>query len=65
MQRHKFLREAAEAPEIMQGVQLARVTEKLNGVTDGGRRKLNGVTDGVPGKGRRGHTFSYTERAHQ
>ena len=25
---------------------LAGVTEKLNGVTDGGRRKLNGVTDG-------------------
>jgi hypothetical protein len=28
-----------------------------------GRRKLNGVTDGAPGKGRRGHTFSHTERA--
>jgi len=28
-----------------------------------GRRKLNGVTDGAPEKGRRGHTFSHTERA--
>jgi hypothetical protein len=45
------------------GVQLAGVTEKLNGVTDGGRRKLNGVTDGSPEKGRRGHTFTHTERA--
>ena len=45
------------------GVQLAGVTEKLNGVTDGGRRKLNGVTDGAPAKGRRGHTFTHTERA--
>jgi hypothetical protein len=45
------------------GVQLAGVTEKLNGVTDGGRRKLTGVTDGAPAKGRRGHTFNHTERA--
>ena len=28
-------------PDSVSGVQLARVTEKLNGVTDGGRRKLN------------------------
>ena len=45
------------------GVQLRGVTEKLNGVTDGGRRKLNGVTDGAPEKGRRGHTSTHTERA--
>jgi len=36
------------APKHECGVQLAGVTEKLNGVTDGGRRKLNGVTDGAP-----------------
>ena len=47
----------------MVGVQLRGVTEKLNGVTDGGRRKLNGVTDGAPEKGRRGYTFTHTERA--
>ena len=41
------------------GVQLAGVTEKLNGVTDGSRRKLNEVTDGAPEKGRRGHTFTH------
>jgi hypothetical protein len=28
-----------------------------------GRRKLNGVTNGAPEKGRRGHTFTHTERA--
>jgi hypothetical protein len=44
------------------GVQLGGVTEKLNGVTDGGQRKLNGVTDGAPEKGRRGHTFAHIER---
>jgi hypothetical protein len=54
------------------GVRLAGVTEKLTGVTDGGRRgaqlsvvteKLTRVTDGAPEKGRRGHTFTHTERA--
>ena len=43
--------------------QLSVVTEKLNVVTDGGRRKLSVVTDGTPEKGRRYHTFSHTERA--
>ena len=52
-----------EAYPAYPGVQLSKVTEKLNGVTDGGRRKLNGVTDGAPEKGRRGHTFTHTERA--
>ena len=33
------------------------VTEKLYGVTDGGRQKLNRVTNGAPEKGRWGHTF--------
>ena len=32
------------------GVQLSVVTEKLNVVTDGGRRKLSVVTDGTAGK---------------
>jgi len=45
------------------GVQLSVVTEKLNVVTDGGRRKLSVVTDETPEKGRRYHTFSHTERA--
>ena len=44
-------------------MQLVGVTEKLNGVIDGGRGKLNGFTDGAPEKGRRGHTFTHTERA--
>ncbi len=43
-------------------VQLSVVTEKLNVVTDGGRRKLSVVTDGAPAKGRRYHTSTYTER---
>ena len=45
------------------GAQLSVVTEKLNVVTDGGRRKLSVVTDGISEKGRRYHTFSHTERA--
>src|SRR6266576_2319837 len=45
------------------GVQLGVVTEKLNVVTDGGRRKLSVVTDGAPAKGRRYHTSTHTERA--
>jgi len=45
------------------GVQLARVTEKLNGVTDGGRRKLNRVTDGATGKRSAGPHF-YPYRTH-
>jgi len=44
-------------------VQLSRVTEKLNRVTDRGRRKLNGVTNRAPEKGRQGHTFTHTEHA--
>ena len=44
---------------FVSGVQLSKVTEKLNGVTDGGRRKLNVVTDGATGKS---HTFTHTER---
>ena len=45
------------------GVQLARVTEKLNGVTDGGRRKLNEVTDGATGKRSAGsHFYPYRTR---
>jgi len=44
------------------GVQLGVVTEKLNVVTHGGRRKLSVVTDGAPEKGRRYHT--HTERAY-
>jgi len=35
---------------MTRGLQFAGVTEKLNGVTNGGRRKLNGVTDGAPEK---------------
>jgi hypothetical protein len=49
--------------KVLTGVQLSVVTEKLNVVTDGGRRKLSVVTDGTPEKGRRYHTFSHTERA--
>ena len=45
------------------GAQLNVVTEKLNVVTDGGRRKLSVVTDGIPEKGRRYYTFSHIERA--
>ena len=45
------------------GAQLSVVTEKLNVVTDGGRRKLSVVTDGVLEKGRRYLTFTHTERA--
>jgi hypothetical protein len=45
------------------GVQLSVVTEKLNVVTDGGRRKLSVATDGTPEKDRRYYTFSHTERA--
>jgi hypothetical protein len=45
------------------GVQLTKVTEKLNGVTDGGRRKLNGVTDGATGKRSAGsHFYPYRTR---
>ena len=44
-------------------MQLNVVTEKLNVVTDGGRRKLSVVTDGLLEKGRRYYTFSHTERA--
>jgi len=51
------------------GVQLSRVTEKLNGVTDGGRRKLNGVTDGATGKRSAGShfyaTFNLSDRTNQ
>ena len=54
---------AKDSNAFRNGVQLRGVTEKLNGVTDGGRRKLNGVTDGAPEKGRRGYTFTHTERA--
>ena len=41
----------------MRGVQLSRVTEKLNEVTDGGRRKLNGVTDEAAGERSAGSHF--------
>ena len=34
---------------VKTGVQLSKVTGKLNGVTDGGRRKLSVVTDGATG----------------
>ena len=45
------------------GAQLSVVTEKLNVVTDRGRRKLSVVTDGALEKGQRYHTFIHTERA--
>jgi hypothetical protein len=47
----------------MTGLQLSRVTEKLNRVTDGGRRKLNGVTNGATGKRSAGsHFYPYRTR---
>jgi len=48
---------------LITGVQLSVVTEKLNVVTDVGRRKLSVVTNRAPEKGRRYHTFSHIERA--
>jgi len=61
--RASSLTNALSAINAFYGVQLGGVTEKLKGVTDGGRRKLNGVTDGAPEKGRRGYTFTHIERA--
>ena len=57
------LRSASTAHGIVPGVQLARVTEKLNGVTDGDRRKVNRVIDGATGKRSAGPHFTHTERA--
>ena len=42
-------RQPAEWTELRSSVDFG-VTEKLNGITDKGRRKLNGVTDGAPEK---------------
>jgi hypothetical protein len=53
----------AYGAKISAGVQLSKVTEKLNGVTDGVGESWTGLPMEPPGKGRRGYTFTYTERA--
>ena len=55
-----YLRQT-KLPGASSGVQLSVVTEKLKVVTNGGRRKLSMMEP--PAKGRRGHTFAYTDYA--